>query len=73
MRYRADQVPVPGGPQPSDDFVTLTVWMTLAIGIGFLIVGIRGKQRWMTFWGGFTIIACAVYFWYVVSGWPFAG
>ncbi len=60
VRRLADaQVPV------ADQFVPLTVWMTLVIGVLFTIVGFRAKQRWLLFWGLLTIVACACYAAYV--------
>jgi len=43
------------------DFVALTVWMTLFIGILFTIVGVRASQRWLVFWGIATVVACGWY------------
>lgn len=66
MRYRADQLvagDVPPTPSPlTDNFVTLTVWMTLVIGIIFTVAGFRARQRWLIFWGALTLIAC-VWYW----------
>jgi hypothetical protein len=62
MRYRIGEAPIEGAINTgSADFVTLTVWLTLFIGIGFLIVGVRASQRWLAIWGGITIVACASY------------
>jgi hypothetical protein len=49
----------------TEDFITLTVWMTFFIGILFTVVGIRARQRWLVFWGVLTLIACAWYALYV--------
>jgi hypothetical protein len=69
MRYRADQLAIgdlPPTPAPlTDDFVTLTVWMTLVIGILFTLVGVRAGQRWLIFWGALTLLACAWYWVYL--------
>jgi hypothetical protein len=61
MRYRIGEVPVEGAYGGSGDFVSFTVWITFAIGIGFLVVGLRAGQRWLAVWGGLTIIACGIY------------
>ena len=61
MRYRvteAGMVPA----QASVDIVTVTVWVTLLIGVLFVVVGIRGQQRWLRFWGALTCLCCGVYF-----------
>jgi hypothetical protein len=50
------------GPQAGGDFVALTVWFTLFVGIAFLVVGIRGRQRWLQFWGALTCVSCLAYF-----------
>jgi hypothetical protein len=56
-------VPAQGTPPTShtDDFVALTVWLTLLIGIIFIAAGLWGRQRWLTFWGLLTLLACAAY------------
>ena len=62
MRYRLAEDGVVSAVQSSAYIVTATVWFTLAIGIGFVVVGIRGKQTWLQFWGVLTCLCCAVYF-----------
>jgi len=62
MRYRV----LPDGStapvQNTGDIVALTVWFTLICGIALLAMGIYGKQRWLQFWGGLTIVCVALYF-----------
>jgi hypothetical protein len=48
--------------QNTGDVVELTVWFTLICGILLLGMGLYGKQRWLQFWGGLTIVCVAVYF-----------
>lgn len=62
MRYRmlADGSTAP--VQNTGDVVALTVWFTLVCGIILLGMGVYGKQRWLQFWGGLTIVCVAVYF-----------
>jgi hypothetical protein len=62
MRYRmlADGSTAP--VQNTGDVVELTVWFTLICGILLLGMGLYGKQRWLQFWGGLTIVCVAVYF-----------
>ncbi len=70
MRYREGQLPEQTGtavPQ-TDDFVVLTVWLTLIIGIVFVVAGLYGRQRWLLIWGVVTLVACAIYF-----VWPWVG
>ena len=65
MRYRETELP-PDGPPPvaptTNDFVELTVVLTLICGVLLLAGGIHGRQRWLKFWGGTTLVACAVYY-----------
>ena len=53
MRYREGQLPEQTGtPVPqTDDFVALTVWLTLIIGVVFVVGGFYGRQRWLIIWG----------------------
>lgn len=67
MRYRDDAVARVGGSALSQDFVTLTVVMTFAIGCLFVIVGRRAQQSWLTFWGALTVLVCAGYFVYLLA------
>lgn len=68
MRYRSELLAEGKTPPPAnaltDDFVTLTVWMTLVIGIVFTVAGLRAGQRWLVFWGVLTLVACAWYWIY---------
>lgn len=70
MRYRTDQLAAgelpPAYPPLTDDFVTLTVWMTVVIGVIFTVAGVRAGQRWLIFWGVLTLIACAWYWIYLL-------
>lgn len=66
MRYRdtvgaADQPPAARAAE-GQEVILLTVWMTLVIGVLFTVVGVRAGQRWLVFWGGLTLVACAAYF-----------
>ena len=69
MRYRIGSGPDSGAYGGSADFVTFTVVLTLVIGIGFLVAGIKGGQRWLAIWGGLTITACATYGVAIMNGW----
>ena len=62
MRYRmlADGSTAP--VQNTGDVVELTVWFTLVCGIILLGMGVYGKQRWLQFWGGLTVVCVVVYF-----------
>jgi hypothetical protein len=63
VRYR-DGTNAAANAAPSQDFVTITVVMTFVIGVIFVFVGLRAQQRWLTFWGALTLLACAGYFVY---------
>ena len=62
MRYRllADGTTAP--VQSTGNIVELTVWLTLICGLVLLGMGLYGKQRWLQFWGGLTLLCVAVYF-----------
>ena len=62
MRYRIGEVASENAYANSVHFVELTVYVTLLIGVGFLIAGYRGRQSWLKIWGGLTIFACAAFF-----------
>ena len=62
MRYRVLADGSTSPVQNTGDVVELTVWFTLVCGIVLLGMGIYGKQRWLQFWGGLTIVCVAVYF-----------
>ena len=68
MRYRETEL-IPGSTDyvapTTDDFVDLTVGLTLIIGALMLAGGIYGKQRWLKIWGTTTLVACAVYYGWV--------
>jgi hypothetical protein len=63
MRYRITAEGLTDvATQNTGDVVTGTVWFTLFVGVLFLVVGVRARQRWLQFWGGLTCICCALYF-----------
>ncbi|MFT4562854.1 MAG: hypothetical protein ACI9BW_002603 [Gammaproteobacteria bacterium] len=61
MRYRIGEVPLESTYSGTGEIVTITVWLTLFIGIGFFVVGMKAGQHWLAIWGGLTIAACAGY------------
>ena len=62
MRYRVLPDGTTAPVSNTGDVVELTVWFTLFCGIVLLFMGIKGRQRWLQFWGGLTLLCCAVYF-----------
>jgi len=69
VRYRDSQLPEQIGAQVplTDDFVSLTVSLTLIIGVIFVAGGVYGRQRWLQIWGGLTLVACGVYYAWLVT------
>lgn len=60
-RYRIGET-----PSTYSDPVTTHMFFGVAIfgvfaGIGFVIAGLRGRQRWMVFWGGGLTVSSIVY------------
>jgi hypothetical protein len=55
MRYRdhADAIPA-----NTADWIGFGAWVALAAGICLLILGFHGRQQWLKFWGGLTIVFC---------------
>lgn len=68
MRYRITE----SGVVPVDmtgAVVNVGVVLTLVVGVVLLVMGVKGRQRWLQFWGGLTCLVCAAYF---ARGWfPF--
>lgn len=62
MRYRIGPDGMMETAHGSGDVVVATVWFTLLVGVLFVVVGIRGRQRWLRFWGVLTCLCCTVYF-----------
>jgi len=64
MRYRVgpDGLPLDASVHGSADVVLATVWATLVIGILFVLIGVRARQRWLRFWGVLTCLCCGAYF-----------
>jgi len=61
MRYQLapDGSMVP--PASSVGFIDLTVCLTLIAALGLLALGWHGRQRWLKFWGGLTVLGCVAY------------
>ena len=69
MRYKIGETAAENAYAGSAHFVELTVFVTLLIGIGFILAGVYGKQVWLKMWGVFTVIACAVFYTGQILGW----
>jgi hypothetical protein len=62
MRYREDAVGAVIQPSNTETLITATVLFTLLIGVGFVVAGYRGRQIWLTVWGGMTVLMGSAYF-----------
>lgn len=63
MRYRIGQDPesIRGQAVGEDGLTIFTAVFGLLTGIGFVIAGIKGRQRWLLFWGGGLVLASLSY------------
>lgn len=67
MRYRIGESPEQVAATSFDQgvFTSMTV-LSLVMGIGFVITGLRSGHHWMTFWGGGLSITSVAYLLYVM-------
>ncbi len=65
MRYREGTTPDMTG---TDGLTAFTAVFSLIVGIGFMIVGARARQRWMVGWGAGLVIVSAGYLGAVLLG-----
>jgi hypothetical protein len=63
MRYRIGQEPSHSMGQPvgEDGLTIFTAVFSLLTGLIFIIAGIKGRQRWLMFWGGGLVLASLAY------------
>ncbi len=61
MRYREGSPPGIADYGVTEGFLVATVVFTLFTGIVFVIAGRYGRQLWLIFWGGLSILVCGVY------------
>ena len=68
MRYRIGQEPDLSQAQPvgEDGLAIFTAFFSLLTGVGFIVAGIRGRQRWLIFWGGVMVLASMGYLGYLL-------
>ena len=59
MRYRIGESP--HAPSPDEGALLATAVLSLVIGIGFVVAGIRSKHYWMAIWGSGLILCSAAY------------
>lgn len=58
--------PIDELPRTAADPITAHMFLGIAIyglfvGIGFVLMGLRGRQRWMIFWGGGLVLSSIIY------------
>lgn len=51
MRYRIGSDPADGGPPLDQGAFTSIALLSLVMGIGFVIAGLRSRHYWLTTWG----------------------
>jgi len=63
MRYRIDQVEGLPVESAGDGMFAGTAIYGLLIGVGFIVVGLKARQRWIAFWGaGLSVASIASLF-----------
>ena len=68
MRYRIGEDPGQLGPPAGDDLTTASAVFGLIIGAGFVLAGIRGRQTWLSVWGGGLVVASLAYLGALITG-----
>lgn len=58
--------PIEELPRTATDPITAHMFVGIAIygvlaGIGFVMMGLRGRQHWMVFWGGGLVLSSITY------------
>ena len=56
------------GQLVGDDLLTFTIFISILIGIGFVVAGRKGKQRWMVIWGAGLVLASISYIVLTIMG-----
>ena len=68
MRYREGTNPELLENPATDGLTIFTAIFSLITGIGFVVVGLRARQRWMVWWGAGLAITSAAYLGAVILG-----
>jgi hypothetical protein len=63
-RYRIGETPETGGDHLTENLQTGAAVFGLAMGIGFVYAGLRGKQYWLAIWGAGLVMASLAYLGY---------
>lgn len=58
--------PIEELPRTAADPITAHMFLGIAVygvlvGVGFVMMGVRGRQRWMVFWGGGLVLTSFTY------------
>lgn len=63
MRYRIGEDPANGlGQAVTEDGLTIfTAILSVLIGVGFVVAGIKARQYWLLFWGAGLVLASLGY------------
>jgi hypothetical protein len=61
MRYRIGEELHQSGPPISGGVLVFAVVLGLFIGVSLFVLGWRGRQLWLTVWGGGLVLASLVY------------
>lgn len=61
MRYRIGDSPAHPGITGTEHMILFTAVLSLLIGVVLFVLGRRGRQRWLAFWGGSLVMASVVY------------
>lgn len=60
MRYRIGTDPAAGTPLDQGAFTGIAL-LSLSIGVGFVVAGLRTRHHWMTMWGSGLALTSAGY------------
>jgi len=68
MRYRQGASPEDLGSPVGQEMAVGSAILGLLLGIGFVVAGLRGRQLWITAWGGGLVAASLIYLGAVALG-----
>ena len=66
MRYRIGTQPDPAGLPLDQGMFALTAVLSLVIGAGFVLAGLRSRHYWMSLWGAGLVLCSTAYLLYLV-------
>lgn len=62
MRYRIEEFNSQAPQAAGDDMMLFAVVIGFVIGIILTVLAVRGRQRWLLFWGSGLVLASIIYF-----------